>query len=100
MDDTCDLPFDEVAPNIPAAYIVDDQGKPLHSTSATDVLINSEVMIPQGEELRLSKVIQSIVDLDGKLGGNYDDIPILNTILYDVQFLDGGIKLYSENLIA
>ena len=29
-DDTCDLHFGEVSPNIPEADIVDDQGKPLH----------------------------------------------------------------------
>ena len=45
-------------------------------------------------------MIQSSVDANGKVGGNYNDIPILNTVLYDVQFPDGAIKPYSENLIA
>ena len=48
-DDTFDLPFDEVAPNIPEADIVDDQGKPLHPTSSTNIFMNAEVLLPQGE---------------------------------------------------
>ena len=56
-DVTYDLTFDEVAPNIPEADIVDDQGKPLHPTSETDILINAGVLLPQREELRLAKVI-------------------------------------------
>ena len=99
-DDTCDLPFDEVAPNIPEAEIVDDKGKPLHPISATDILMNAEVLLPQGEELRLAKVIRRSVDYDGNVGGNYNDIPILNTVLYDVQFPDAEIKPYLVNLIA
>ena len=37
-DYTCELNFYEVATNIPEADIVDDQGKPLQPTSATDIL--------------------------------------------------------------
>ena len=75
LDDTCDLPFDEVAPNIPEADIIDEQGKQLHPTSATDILMNAEVLIPQGGELRLSTVLLRNVDLDGKVGGNYNNLP-------------------------
>ena len=49
-DDTCELNFDEVEPKIPEADIVDDQGKPLHPTLATYILMNAEVLLPQGEE--------------------------------------------------
>ena len=48
----------------------------------------------------MAKVKRSSVDLDGKVGGSYNDIPILNTVLYDVQFSDGAIKPYLANLIA
>ena len=47
-DDTCNLTFDEVAPNIPEADTIDKQIKLLHPTSATDILINAEVLLPQG----------------------------------------------------
>ena len=62
--------------------------------------MNSEALLPQGEELSLVKVIQRSVDSDGKVGRNYNNIPILNTILYYVQFNDGVIKPYLVNLIS
>ena len=66
----------------------------------TDILMNAEVLLFQGEELRLSKVVRSIIDSDGNLSGNYNDTPILKTVLYYVQFPNGVIKPYLENLIA
>ena len=99
-DDTDDLPFDEVLPSRPEAYIIDDQGLPLHPSSAADMLMNTEVLLPPGEEKRLTKVIKRIVDSDGKVIGNYNELPVLNTMLYYVQFPDGSIKSYSANLIA
>ena len=47
-DDTDDLTFDEVSPSIPKADIIDDQRRPLHPSSAADLLMNAEVLIPQG----------------------------------------------------
>ena len=35
-----------------------------------------------------------------KVIGNTDDNPILNTLIYDVEFPNGNIKKYSENFIA
>ena len=91
-DDTDDLPFDEVSPSIPKANIIDDQGRPVHPSLAADLLMSTEVLPPQGEEKRLSKVIKMSVDSDGKVIGNYNELPVLNTMLYDVQFPDGSIK--------
>ena len=56
------------------------------------MLMNSEVILPQGEEKRLAKVIKRSVDSDGKIIGNYNEIPVLKTMLYDVQLPDGSIK--------
>ena len=50
--------------------------------------------------MRFATVIRRSLDSDGKVTGNYNNIPILNTILYDVMFLDGTIKPYSANIIA
>ena len=99
-DDTGDLPFDELSPSIPKADIIDDQGRQLHPSSAADLLMNAEVLPPQGEDNRLAKVIKRSVNSDGKVIGNYNELPVLNTMLYDVQFPDGSIKPYSANLIA
>ena len=41
------LPFDEVAPLIPEADLVDSEWKPLNESSLTNQLINVEVLLPQ-----------------------------------------------------
>ena len=99
-DDTGDLPVDEVSLSIPEADIIDDQGRPPNPSSAADLMMNDEVLLPQGEEKRLAKVIKRSVDSDGKVIGNYNALKMLNTRLYDVKFPDGSIKPYSKNLIA
>ena len=98
--DAFDLPFDEISPEIPEADIVNAQGKPMHSSSAADMLMSDEVLIPQWWDVRLTKVIRRNFDSDGKVLRYYNDILILNTILYDFHFPDGAIKTHSENLIA
>ena len=62
--------------------------------------MNTELLLPQGEYKRLAKVIKISVDSDGKVIDKYNELPVMNTILYDVQFPDGSIKPYLENLIA
>ena len=99
-DDTVDLPFDEVAPQFPEADITDADGNVMHTTSTADILMNAEVVLPQGEDMRLAKVVRRSLDSDGKVTGNYNDIPVLNTMLYDVMFPDGTIKPYPANIIA
>ena len=62
--------------------------------------MNDEVIQPQGEDVQMTKVIWRNVEVYGKVLGYYNDIPMLNTILYDIQFPYGAIKPYSENLIT
>ena len=40
------------------------------------------------------------MDEDGKVIGEYNDMPIFNTKLYDVEFPGGAIKPYAANVIA
>ena len=99
-DDVFDLVFDEIDPEIPEADIVDVQGKPLHSSSEADMLMNAEVKLIQGEDVHLAKVIRRNFDSNGQVLGDYNEIPMLNTILYDVKFIYGAIKPHSANIIA
>ena len=48
-DDTDGLPFDEVSPRIPEAGIINDQGRPIHPLSSADLMMNAEVLLPQGD---------------------------------------------------
>ena len=46
------------------------------------------------------KVVGRTKDDDGNIIGKYDGKPILNTMLYDVEFPDCFIRKHKENLIA
>ena len=99
-DNTYDLDFDEVDTTVPEADIVDEQGSLLQPTSMENDLMNDEVLLPQGEDMRLAKLIQRIFNYDGKVIGKHNNIPILNTILYDYGFPDGAVKPYAAKIIA
>ena len=58
VDDAFDPPFDMIYPNIPEPDIVDAQEKPLHPSPAAEMLLNAQVLLPQGEEGRLAKFIR------------------------------------------
>ena len=63
-------------------------------------MITSEVVLPQGESENLARNIRGSVDKDRNFIRNYNENPILNTGIYDVDFQDGVIKTYSANVIA
>lgn len=79
---------------------VDANGVPISEQPFYDKLIHAEVTLPQGEELRNAKVIARHKDSHGNIVGNYDDNPILNSLVYDVEFPDGAVRQYSANVIA
>ena len=48
----------------------------------------------------MTKVVQQSVGSDKKIIGSFLKNSVLNSLLYEVEFMDGAIKQYSENLIA
>ena len=48
----------------------------------------------------MAKVIRKAVDKNGTTIGNNPVNPLLNTLLYDVEFLDGTVRRYAANMIA
>ena len=68
---------------------VDASGVPIHQQPLYDKLISAEVCLPCGDGLHMAKVIGRSVDPDGNIIGTYNDDPILNTLVYDVEFPDG-----------
>ena len=64
------------------------------------MMISSEVLLPQGQVLQLAKVIRQSIDKNGKVIGNHNKNPLLNTLVYDVDFPDGDVKKYAANIIA
>ena len=91
---------DEEPRLVPEADIVDAAGKPVNQQSTTDVLLNAELLLPHGESQQLAKVVRRAVDQDGKVIGSFNENPILNTLVYEVEFPDGAMKSYSANIIA
>jgi len=82
------------------ADLVDAAGKPILMHSLTDVLINAEVLLSKDDSTALARVIRRAVDSNGKVIGEWDSNPILNTLVYECEFNDGTIKEYSANVIA
>ena len=66
----------------------------------TDLIINSEVHLPQGEEMKAARVTERSTDEKGEIIGTYDENPILNTLMYDVEFPNGEIKEYGANIVV
>ena len=56
--------------------------------------------LPDGKNISKAKVKSRSKDLNGEFIGTYNANPLLNSILYDVEFEDGSIKQYSANIIA
>ena len=48
----------------------------------------------------MAKVLGRTLDKQGRVIGNPNDNPLLNTLMYDVEFPDGNIKKYAANIIA
>ena len=67
---------------------------------AYDLLIHSEVVLPHRYKLRNAKIIRRSLDPTGRSVGCYHKNPILNTLVYDVEFPDGEVKENSANVIA
>ncbi len=91
---------DEVLLFIPDADLKDAAGKPFEVCYVANALINTEVMLPNGNSMAIVKVVRCGVDNEGHLVGTFNDNPLLNTLLYDCKFNDGTTRAYSVNTIA
>jgi hypothetical protein len=68
--------------------------------SLTDVLITAEVLLSKDDSTALARVIRRAANSNGKVIGEWDSNPILNTLVYECEFNDGTIKEYLANVIA
>ena len=82
------------------ADVVDAAGKPFMAHSLTDTLINAEVLLPREDSQAIAKVVRRMVDSEGKLIGEHNDNPLLNTLVYECVFDDGTTREYAANTIA
>ena len=80
--------------------ILNSMGRILEQQPSFDKIINTEVMIQNGDEMAMEKVVRRSLDADGRTTGTYHDNPFLNTVTYNVEFSDGQVKEYGANIIA
>ena len=66
----------------------------------TDLLINAKIFLRPGEAQQMAKVLRQTLDIDGNLVGTFDKKSNLNSLVYGLEFLNGGINHYSANVIA
>jgi len=86
-------------PVIPDEEFLDENGSLHFEMPMTDLLIHAEVHLPQGEEMKAAKVKKQSRNEGGEIVCTYDDNPILNTLVYDVEFPYGEVREYAANLI-
>lgn len=70
--------------------------------SRDDQFLQMEVGLSTGEDGERESAIvkRCAVDLDGKPVGIYNPNPILDSSLYEVEYLDGMVEIMLANLIA
>ena len=72
----------------------------LDQQPAYDTMINAEVEWQQGHEFVTGKVKRHALGPDGRTMCSWSDNPIMNSMIYEVEFPDGQVKEYGTNIIA
>jgi hypothetical protein len=66
----------------------------------TDRVIHAELHLPQGENIQQAKAVGRSINSDSATTETYNDNPMLNSMVYDVELSDSEIREYSANIIA
>ena len=81
-----------------ANYKIDEESAFEHSLH--DSLIHTEILLPHDDKMRKGIVKERHTNEKGGVIGQFHVNPLLNNIIYDVEFADGTIKEYAANAIA
>ena len=71
---------------------LDSNGSPKFASPITDYLNYSEIHLPQVQEMRASNVLRRSRNEDGEIIGTHNENPLINTLIYDVEFPDGEVR--------
>ena len=63
-------------------------------------MINAEFLLTHEETQHMANVIYRTIDINENIIGTFDENPVLNSLVYDVEFPDGAVKHYAANVIA
>ena len=92
---------DEPACAIPKfLHPVDETDQLIDQQPAYDLLIHSKISLYKHDRLQSAKFLCQSLDPSGCSVDAYHKNPIINTLVYDVEFPDGEVKKYSANIIA
>ena len=92
---------DEVARDLPEMEdAVDSTGDLINQQPMYDNMLNSEVSMQLNDRMSTGKVARLSLGPDGRTTGSYDNNPMLNTVVYNVDFPDGSSRQYSANVIV
>ena len=70
----------------------DDTNQLIDQQPAYFLLIHSKIVLSHQDKLRNAKILRQSLDPTGRSVGCYHKNPILNTLVYDVEFTDGEVK--------
>ena len=79
---------------------MDHIGNSINLQPAYVKMINTEIVANHNDQLQAGQVKWRTLGLDGKTIGRYHENPIMNSLIYDVEFPDGQIKEYAANVIS
>ena len=63
-------------------------------------MINAEVLLTHEETQQTAKFIIRTIYSNGNIIETFDEKPVLNSLVYDVEFPDGAVNHYAENVIS
>ena len=58
------------------------------------------MQLQHGSKLERGRVVKRAIGPDGTTSGEYNENPILNSVVYEVEFPDGDVQEYAANVIA
>ena len=70
------------------------------SIGMDDEHIGQQVLLPQNDQMVLSKIMKRKRNTDGSLVGTKNSDPILDSIIYEVKYPDGSTAEYATNVIT
>ena len=79
---------------------VNHNGQLLNQHPAYNRILYAEVQLQLGEQYIMGKVRRRALGPDRNITRKYNDNPYLNSVMYEVEFIDGQVKEYGANIIA
>ena len=75
-------------------------GRLIGELPAQDKILTVDLALQLDEKVVAGRVKRQSLGLEGKIVGRYDDNPIMNSMIYEVELPESQVKDYAENVIA